>query len=317
VHPRTQIPEAVRRLAACQDGALTLEQVTAHGVSPTVVKRLCAQGQWRRLGRGLLYLHPGDPPWRTWAWAGVLAAGDRARLGSEASGHLWGLRAEPPATVDVLLPFAERCTVSGPWVFRRERPGVRSARSVGSPPRLTAVDTVLDLTGAGGQGEIVELVTRAVQLRVVSGSTLLDALERRAQHSYRRLLGELLGDVAEGVESPLELRYLREVERAHRLPQGRRNRYRGGLRHRSDVGYDDYALLVELDGRLGHTDAGRFWDFRRDNDFAVRSLATLRYGWHDVVERPCEVAWQVARVLADHGWTGVPSRCVRSRRVVW
>lgn len=317
MHPRTRIPEAVLRLAACQDGALTLEQVTAHGVSPTVVKRLCVQGQWQRLGRGLLYLQPGDPPWRTWAWAGVLAAGDRARLGAEASGHLWGLRAEPPATVDVLLPFAERCTVSGPWVFRRERPGVRSPRSVGSPPRLTAVDTVLDLTGADRQGGIVDLVTRAVQLRVVSAPTLLEALGRRDQHGHRRLLTELLGDVAEGVESPLELHYLRDVERAHRLPQGRRNRYRGGLRHRSDVGYDGFALLVELDGRLGHADEGRFRDFRRDNDFALRSLVTLRYGWHDVVERPCEVAQQVALVLGAHGWTGVPSRCVRCRRVVW
>ena len=317
MHPRTRIPEPVLRLAACQDGALTLEQATAHGVSPAVIKRLCAQRQWQRLGRGLLYLHPARPPWPAWAWAGVLAAGDRARLGPAASAHLWGLIAEAPATIDVLQPFGERCTISGPWNFRRERAGVRSPRSVGSPPRLTGADTVLDLTGAARGGDVVALVTRAVQLRLVSASTLLEALGQRAQHRHRRLLEELLGDVADGVESPLELHYLRDVERAHRLPRGRRNRYRAGLRHRSDVGYDDFALLVELDGRLGHADEGRFRDFRRDNDFALRSLVTLRYGWHDVVERPCEVAQQVASVLGAHGWTGVMSRCVRCRRVVW
>jgi hypothetical protein len=82
------------------------------------------------------------------------------------------------------------------------------------------------------------------------------------------------------------------------------------------VGYDGYTLLVELDGRLGHEGAGRFRDLRRDNDFALRSLITLRYGWWDVVERPCEVAWQVATVLRSRGWEGVPTRCHRCRSVV-
>ena len=125
----------------------------------------------------------------------------------------------------------------------------------------------------------------------------------------------MLSDVAKGVESPLELRYLRDVERAHGLPEGQRQRYRGGLRHRTDVSYDEFAVLVELDGRLGHEGAGRFRDMRRDNDFALRALLTLRYGWPDVVDRPCEVAFQVATVLADRGWTGLFGRCHRCERV--
>jgi hypothetical protein len=116
-----------------------------------------------------------------------------------------------------------------------------------------------------------------------------------------------------GVESELELRYLRDVERAHRLPEGNRQCYRGALRHRSDVGYDAFALLVELDGRLGHEGAGRFRDYRRDNDFALRQLLSLRYGWFDVVDRPCAVAFQVGSVLVSRGWRGVPERCDRCR----
>lgn len=115
------------------------------------------------------------------------------------------------------------------------------------------------------------------------------------------------------VRGNLELAHLRDVERAHGLPRGRRNRYRGGLRHRSDVGY---GVLVELDGRLGHTDEGRFRDFRRDHDFALRALLTLRYGWHDVAEQPCEVTNQVSTVLQGRGWSDLPARCRRCRRVV-
>lgn len=317
MHPRTRISDDLRRLAARQDGVLTLEQAVGHGVTPAVVKRLCAQQQWQRLARGLLLTSPAPPPWRAWAWAGVLAGGDAARLVPEASGHLWEVVPEQPDVVDVLCPLPGRPTVQGPWVFRRERPGARSARSIGSPPRLTAADTVLDLCAVRGEGEVVDVVTRTARLRVTSSEDLLRALAARRVHPRRRLLTELLLDVAEGLESPLELRYLRDVERAHGLPTGRRNRYRGGLRHRSDVGYDDYGVLVELDGRLGHAGEGRFRDFRRDNDFAVRALLTLRYGWHDVAELSCEVAQQVGHVLATRGWDGVPDRCRRCRRVVW
>ena len=159
-------------------------------------------------------------------------------------------------------------------------------------------------------------MTRAVQQRVVSSESLLAALTERKLHPRRKLLTTLLADVAEGVESNLELAYLRDVERAHGLPRGRRNRYRGGLRHRSDVGYDEYGVLVELDGRLGHADEGRFRDFRRDNDFALRALLTLRYGWYDVVEQPCEVNHQVSTVLQGRGWSDLPTRCRRCRRVL-
>jgi hypothetical protein len=305
----------LRRLAACQDGVLTVEQATAHGVSPTVVKRLCAQEQWRRLGRGVLWTAASDPPWPARAWAGVLLGGDRARLGPESSAHLWELGAAPEP-IDVLVPYGRGGTATGPWTFHRERPGVRSPRTVGAPPRLTAADTVLDLTARRDEGGTVEVVTRAVQQRLVTPPALLEALGARRQHPRRALLASLLADVAEGVESGLELHYLRDVERAHGLPRWNRNRYRGGLRYRSDVGYDAQGVLVELDGRLGHDGAGRFRDLRRDNDFAVRSLITLRYGWWDVVERPCEVAWQVADVLTLRGWDGVPTRCRRCSKVV-
>ncbi|MFL6065796.1 MAG: hypothetical protein ACJ72G_14110 [Friedmanniella sp.] len=314
MHARQPVPDPLLRLALCQDGVVTLEQAVGHGLTPAVVKRLCRQQQWRRLGRGVLWSGSGQPPWASWAWAAVLVAGDHARLGPVASGHLWGL-GPAPAVIDVLLPYPASCTVKGPWRFVRETPGLRSPRSFGSPPRLPALDTVLDLAGAGSEADVVDVVTRAVQQRLVTTSALLDGLAGRQQHPYRRLLVELLAEVADGVESPLELHYLRDVERAHDLPEGRRNRYRAGLRYRSDVGYDDYLLLVELDGRLGHEGAGRFRDFRRDNEFALRSLVTLRYGWHDVVDRPCEVATQVADVLRSRGWDGLPTRCRRCRRV--
>lgn len=313
---RRPVPTVLSRLADQQAGVLTREQVLGAGLTRAVLERLLRQGPWSPLARGLYWTRGGEPPWLALAWGGVLLGGDQARLGPEASAHLWALQAEPPPVVDVLVPYARGCRVSGCWHFQRERAGVRSPRTVGAPPRLTAADTVLDVAASATTGEVVALVARAVQQRVVSTEKLLTTLSERRLQPRRQLLKTLLADVAEGVESNLELAYLRDVERAHELPKGQRNRYRGNLRHRSDVGYDDYAVLVELDGRLGHAGEGRFRDFRRDNDFALRELTTLRYGWFDVTSQPCDVAAQVAAVLRSRGWLGVPTRCRRCRRVL-
>jgi hypothetical protein len=49
----------------------------------------------------------------------------------------------------------------------------------------------------------------------------------------------------------------------------------------------------------------------RDNRFLLEGLATLRYGWFDVVDHPCLVAAQVGQVLLAQGWLRVPRRCRR------
>ncbi len=312
MHPRQLVPESLILLATHQAGVVTKEQAIGCGLSEAALVRLCRDEAWGRLGRGVFRTSPGEPDWAALAWAGVLLGGDEARLGPGASAHAWGL-AEAPDPLDVLVPYGVSRISRGHWAFVRERPGARSARSVGAPPRLTAADTVLDLAAEADESAAVDLVIRATAQRLVSSAGLRHALGGRAQHRYRSLLAELLGEVALGLESGLELRYLRDVERAHGLPDGQRQRCRGGLQHRTDVGYDDFALLVELDGRLGHEGAGRFRDYRRDNAFALRQLLTLRYGWFDVVDRPCNVAFQVASVMIARGWSGLPQRCDRCR----
>lgn len=73
--------------------------------------------------------------------------------------------------------------------------------------------------------------------------------------------------------------------------------------------YDAFGTIVELDGRL-HI-LGRFRDMERDNATLLEGDLTLRYGWPDITERPCQVAWQVAALLTARGWAGAPTRCDR------
>jgi very-short-patch-repair endonuclease len=109
----------------------------------------------------------------------------------------------------------------------------------------------------------------------------------------------------------LELRYLRDVERAHGLPTADRQVRMDGAGHRSydDVRYRAFLVAIELDGDRYHPDRRR--DTARDNTRAAAGLTVLRYDWVAVTTRPCSVAREVAHALAARGWTGAPRRCGR------
>jgi hypothetical protein len=313
---RQPVPDALLRLSRLQDGVVSREQAIGHGLRPAGVSRLVRDGFWVRLARGIYLTSATSPTWPALAWAGVLIGGDAARLGGLAAAHAHGLVAEPPRQIDVLLPVTlSRPRITGPWRFLRERPGARLARTVGSPPRLTVEDTVLDLVGDPdcGDRDAINWLTLAVNSRQTTPRLILRAAEGRHFLRRRALIAAVLDDVAAGARSPLEVDYLNLVERAHGLPAGRRQVSRRGTE--VDVLYEAYALLVELDGRLGHTGMGRFRDMRRDNSATSDGLATLRYGKADVFGLPCAVADEVARNLMRRGWNGSVERCDRCRNV--
>jgi len=125
-------------------------------------------------------------------------------------------------------------------------------------------------------------------------------------------LYDLIAAAAGGDHSVLEYRYDRDVERAHGLPEPVRQApfaQADGRRGRRDRLYREYALVVELDGRLAHAIEDQWRDKARDNAAAVDGMHSLRYGWTRVRWQPCETALEVAKVLRGRGWTGWPKPC--------
>jgi len=255
------------------------------------------------------------------AWAGVLIGGDSARLGGLAAGYLHGLCDDPPEWILIHVDHSVRRRSRGPWRFRRELANKACARPGGAPPRICVEDLVLDLTDRGSDDPrdlgAVHWISTAVQRGLTTTPRLRRALRGRERMRDRRLVEDLLGDVAEGAHSPLELRYRNDVERAHGLPTGIRQAVRRSGRLEAtrwsfrDVHYDEFGLVVELDGTVGHIGRGRLRDLRRDNVTTLRGERTLRYGWFDVTDEPCLSAIQVAAGLRLGGWTGEPTRCWR------
>lgn len=313
MHQRFEVSDALLRLAVQQSYVVTREQALGLGLSRHTLVRLVRTGHWLRVSSGLFATIPVPPSWEALAWGGTLLGGPLARLGPEASGHLYGLVRKPPRPIDVLVPVAAPVRVHGPWRFIRERDGVRSGRSPGSPPRLPPECTVLDLAGQWPPGAVVSLVTTAVQKGLTSPDRLRRSLEQRARQKHRDLILGMIAEAQAGVESYLELMYVRTVERPHGLPKGHRQTSNTDLPYERDVTYDEFGLIVELDGRLGHEGEGAFRDMNRDNRHALRDQLTLRFGYFDVTGRPCPVAYQVYLALVKRGY---PEPFVRCRNCI-
>jgi len=150
--------------------------------------------------------------------------------------------------------------------------------------------------------QVIDWVLRACQRRLTTAARLRLALAGRRKTRHRRLLLELLNDVWDGVQTPLERCYYHDVERAHGLPRGTRNRPEGtaGSLIYRDVRYP--GVVVELDGRLYHPPDEREHDDRRDADLLqVEGTRTVRYGWRAVQVTPCRTAGQVAALLRQAG----------------
>lgn len=300
---RTKLPRGLAEVVEHQDGVMSRTQAMEHGLSRMQVGLLTGQG-WQRLLRGV-YSCEGDG-WRQRAWAGVLAAGRQASVGGVAAARLHGLRTSEVGVIDIWTPRASCVQRQEPgWRFRR---GTRSA--IGSPPRTSLEETVLDLCAGAEADDQAGWVTRALSTRRTTARRLRLALEGAPRIEGRADLLVLLNWLDLGLESPLEVRYLRDVERRHGLPVGVRQQS-VSERTRTDVHYDQWSTLVELDGQLGHRGEHETRDAWRDARHLARGLATLRFGWTDLVQRPCGVASMVASVLRNRGWSGFMRTCPR------
>jgi hypothetical protein len=308
-HPvdmKSELPKELHELAWAQDGVVTTSQALGCGLTRAMIRSRLEQRRWQWLQTGVYAVFSGPPGRRTVLWGAVLRAGPEAMLSYQTAAELAGLTDRPSALIHITVPgdrYLER--IPG-IVVRRSSRGGQARHPVLTPPRTRLEETVLDLAGtAATLDDACGWITRALGRRLTTEAQLQEAMALRAKLRWRRQLAQALTAEWGGVHSSLEYRYLRNVERPHRLPRGARQA-RGQQGHATiyrDVLYDQYALAVELDGRAAHPGDQRWPDIQRDNAAAADGILTLRYSWFDVSERPCLVAAQVARVLRLRGYT--------------
>jgi very-short-patch-repair endonuclease len=312
------LPRELRELAKDQHGIITRAQAIAAGLSPDTIKRRLASGTWRRAGRGVYSIYSGKSTRDGDLWTAVKRAGDGAVLSHETAAEVHGF-ADPTwriRQIHISVPAGrtadKRHKIRGVTIHRR-RDLVPDQQPEWRLPRTTAVDTVLDLVETARTfDDAYGWICRAIGRGSTHVDNLRTALDRRKRIRWRAWLTEALSDAEEGVDSPLERRYARGVERAHGLPKAERQARRrvGSGNTYVDNLYEAYRLCVEVDGAATHPDEGRWKDTRRDNaNIAADGTSTMRFGWVAVTEERCDSAQLVADALRRNGWTGTIRPC--------
>jgi hypothetical protein len=309
------LPEGCRHLIDLQRGVLARWQAPAVELEWATIRSQLRNGRWRSLQWGVYATFTGEASREAELWAAVLRAGPLAILSHQTAAELDGLTSTRSEAVHVTVPGGARVDpIPGVRLHRSER--LAEARHPSrTPPRTRIEETVLDLTqtaktvdGAFGW------LCQGCGSQLTTPDLLLIALHRRRKVRWRGTLLSALGDIGDGARSVLEIRYVRDVEWPHGLPRARRQAKmtRSSGRIYLDNLVERYRTCIELDGKAAHPVAERWRDIARDNASAADGITTLRYGWADVAQHPCQTAAQIADVLRFQGWPGQPTPCGQS-----
>lgn len=288
------------------------------GLSPDVIRQQVRAGRWQPARRGVYVVFNGPPGRETVLWAAISYAGADAALSHQTAAELHKITDRKSDLIHVTIPGSRRVSPSPGLVVHYSNRIEAATHPALRPPRTRIVDTVLDLVAqAKTFDDAFGVASAACQRRLTTADLVLQGMDARQRIRWREEMSEALGQIGAGVHSVLEYRYLTRVERAHGLPVAarqaslrtdRRNRYLDNL-------YGEFGLCVELDGMQAHPEDQRWQDLRRINAITETGLITLRYGWIDVTDRPCETAAQIGAVLINLGWLGTLRRCGSDCRI--
>lgn len=177
------------------------------------------------------------------------------------------------------------------------------------PRRTRTPRSVVDAAAwAGSDLTAQAILAAAVQQGLVTPASLASLLDRLPRLHRRSLIAETIRDVAGGALSEYEVLFTRMC-RVHDLPrpdrQVRRRDASGRMRY-LDAVFDDYDLVVEIDGQQ-HMEVLAWWgDMMRDNELvAAGGKSLLRFAGFALRHE----AVQVAAVLRRFFDTHQPRRC--------
>jgi hypothetical protein len=298
-------------LGADTGGAIDIYACRRAGLSDQRVHWLVDTGRWQSPLPRVFVTFSGPVPAITMQFAALRYAGADSTLSHYTAGALWQLVPASEA-IHVTVPYSRDVDPQPNLVIHRSRTLSDSDVHPALTPRRTRIErTVVDLLATRRSADAaLGLVASAIRGRHTDADRLRRLITELPKTRWRKLILEALPDISAGAHSPLELREAR-LRRRHGLPQGERQwRRLGNGAEYLDVFIREYGVHIELDGRLGHDAAREQWrDMRRDNRSEIARLRHLRYGWADIVDRPCEVAAQQAELLRQQGWPGHLKRC--------
>jgi len=151
--------------------------------------------------------------------------------------------------------------------------------------------------------EAALVAVAVVQQRLTTPARLRAELDRIRRHPRRLVLRQLIDDVADGAQALGELEFARMC-RARGLPRPRQQAVRTGPGGRCylDVSFDDYGVVVEIDGGQHLWGLASVADALRQNDLVVGGEVVLRIPLVGLRVDPARFLEQVEAALGARGW---------------
>lgn len=136
---------------------------------------------------------------------------------------------------------------------------------------------------------------------------LREVLNRIGMVHRRGMMLDILGDIEGGAQALSELDFTRKVVRQFDLPQPSRQVGKRDSRNRRrwiDVVFEEWHVIVEIDGAQHIRPLDQWDDMERDNDMNADGYEVLRFPAWLVRTQPECVARKIIEALRRHGYQG-------------
>jgi len=302
--------ERLQLLADEQAGVVSRIQLYALGVTRGHVRAHVRARRWRRVGSQSISLTTGPLTRPAQQWAAVFEAGPRAFLDGASSLVASGLRGFTESSIRVSVPRGARVRrARGLDIRQTRRWQADDVAHTGVPRSRPAVAAVRGALWARSDKQAALLLTMAVQQGLVDPAELGVELLRIKRDRRRALLHAVVLDLLDGVRSLGEAEFKRMCRRRG-LPAPSRQRVRKGRngRYYLDAIWDDWGVVVEVDG-IQHTWAtNQIGDALRQNDVTLTHARVLRLPLLGLRVAADEFFAQIRDALLQAGWTTTTGR---------
>lgn len=276
-------------LASQQHGALADRQLRALGITARAQRTAIDRQVLQRVAPGVVVVVGSADTWYRCLQIGLLALGPSAFVSHEAAAALLGLDRFVPGRAELTVPRNHRRQrVDGVQIHTSSVIGPYDVLTVEGFPCASATRTILDLAASGAKpARLAAAMDSAIRLRLSAPVVLIERLPTVRGQRGVRLLDELLLD--SGGESMLERRFLALVREAGLTRPVTQRRIRSEGRHvaRVDFLYAEQRVVVEVSGRLGHSNPeDRERDAQRRNELQDLGYRVYEYTWGHLTRRP-------------------------------
>jgi very-short-patch-repair endonuclease len=277
-----------------------------------------ASGRWQKPTRGAVVAHSGPLTDRQALRAVLLRAGPQAAIAGLTAARLDGFsgfgdkvsmtdrpihllmpagykRRMYPLRLNVVTHYSRTLTDNDVHPIRQPR-RTRIARSL--------VDAAAWMPTERGA---MAVLAAGVQQGLVRVGDMREVIERIETMHRHGLMIRVLPDIEGGAQALSELDFTYQVVRRHRLPEPSRQVARRDVRGRQrwfDVMWDEWKVVVEIDGAQHQEPLQRWDDMERDNDLNLGGYRTLRFPAWRVRQEPEYVAREILKALRRAGYQG-------------